>query len=100
MIEGVGSVGAPDIRPVSRSTPAEEATDSSSFGSSVSDLLSGLGEAEARADNAALAGATGELGSVSEYMIAATEAQLMTEVTVAVRNRAVEAFTEIMRMQV
>ena len=47
-----------------------------------------------------LAGATGDLASVSDYMIAATEAQLATEVTVAVRNRAIESFNEIMRMQV
>ncbi len=59
-----------------------------------------MGAAEARADSAALAGATGELASVSDYMIASTEAQLTTEITVAVRNRAIESFNEIMRMQV
>jgi flagellar hook-basal body complex protein FliE len=33
-------------------------------------------------------------------MIASTEAALATELTVAVRNKAVDAFTEILRMQV
>ena len=36
----------------------------------------------------------------SKYTIASTEAQLMTQLTVAVRNKAVEAFNDIMRMQV
>jgi flagellar hook-basal body complex protein FliE len=33
-------------------------------------------------------------------MIASSESSVATELTVAVRNKAVEAFTEIMRMQV
>jgi flagellar hook-basal body complex protein FliE len=33
-------------------------------------------------------------------MIASTQASLATELTVAVRNRAVESFQEIMRMQI
>lgn len=75
-------------------------TESAGFGDSVGSALNKLGEAEAKADSAALASATGDLASVSDYMVAATEAQLTTEVTVAVRNRAIEAFNDIMRMQV
>lgn len=75
-------------------------TESTGFGDSVGSALNNLGQAEAKADAAALAGATGDLSSVSDYMVAATEAQLTTEVTVAVRNRAIEAFNDIMRMQV
>jgi len=48
----------------------------------------------------AVAAATGDLTDVHDYMIAATQAQVATELSVAVRNKAVEAFQEIMRMQV
>ena len=41
-----------------------------------------------------------DLTDVHDYMIASTEAQLATQLTVAVRNKAVDAFNEIMRMQV
>ena len=52
------------------------------------------------ADSLAQTAATGNLTDIHNYTIAATEASLTTELTVAVRDRAVEAFNEIMRMQV
>ncbi len=91
---GLGSAGSA----VDRARQANEQP--GGFVDSVGEALAGLGAAETAADRAALAGATGDLTSVSDYMIAATEAQLVTEVTVAVRNRAIESFNEIMRMQV
>jgi flagellar hook-basal body complex protein FliE len=44
--------------------------------------------------------ATGDLTDVHDYTIASTQARVATEVTVAVRNKALEAFNDIMRMQV
>jgi flagellar hook-basal body complex protein FliE len=37
---------------------------------------------------------------VHDYMIASTEASLATEMVVTIKNKAVEAFNEIMRMPV
>ncbi len=73
---------------------------SGEFGSSISKALDELDRWHGRADQSANQAATGELGSVTDYLVAATEAQLATQVTVAVRNKAVEAFNDIMRMQV
>ena len=42
---------------------------------------------------------TGDLTDVHDYTIAAAQASTALELTAAVRNKAVEAFTEIMRMQ-
>ena len=52
------------------------------------------------ADELLKAAATGDLTDVHDYTIASTRAAVATEMTVAFRNRAVEAFTEIMRMHI
>jgi flagellar hook-basal body complex protein FliE len=76
----------------------------SSSGTSFADTLAAqldkVSAAQANADQLALKAATGDLQSVQDYTIASTEAQLMTQLTVTVRNKAVEAFNDIMRMQI
>lgn len=77
-----------------------EGSGASSFADALTGALDSLAESHATADSLALEAATGDLTAVHDYTIAATEAQLMTQLTVEVRNRAVEAFNDIMRMQV
>ena len=68
------------------------------FGTFVANALDTVNSQQANADRLAELSATGQLQDPHEYMIAATEASLSTELTVAVRNKAVEAFNDIMRM--
>jgi flagellar hook-basal body complex protein FliE len=83
------------------STPSTTAgSGASSFGNAVTSAIDNLDSVQKKADNYALQAATGTLTNVEDYMTAATDAQLTTQLTVAVRNKAVEAFQEIMRMQV
>lgn len=70
------------------------------FGSLVADGIEKLDGVQRTADTLAVKAATGDLENLHDYTIAATQAQVTTQVTVAIRNKAVEAFTEIMRMQV
>jgi flagellar hook-basal body complex protein FliE len=83
------------------SAPAStEAGGGSSFGDVLTRQLDTLAATQNRADDLALQAATGDLQSIQDYTIASTEAQLLTQLTVAVRDRAVAAFNDIMRMQV
>jgi flagellar hook-basal body complex protein FliE len=68
------------------------------FAAKLGGALENLQAVQGKADDLAVRAATGSLQDVHEYTIAATEASLATQLTVAVRNKAVEAFSEIMRM--
>jgi flagellar hook-basal body complex protein FliE len=85
---GGGAVQAADGRP------------GDGFGDLVTRAVDTVERDQAGADRLATKAATGDLTDVHDYMIAATQAQLSTELTVAVRNKALDAFNEIMRMPV
>ena len=61
--------------------------------------LDSVQAAQTNADNLAVQVANGTLSDPAQYTMAATEASLGLQLTMAVRNKAVEAFQEIMRMQ-
>jgi flagellar hook-basal body complex protein FliE len=71
----------------------------SDFASQLGASLQRLQEQQTTADNLGVQAATGQLADVHDYIIAATEANLATQLAVQVRNKAVDAFNEIMRMQ-
>ncbi|GEK19343.1 hypothetical protein CPE01_30760 [Cellulomonas persica] len=54
---------------------------------------------QAKSADLSVAAVTGDLENVHDYTIAAAESSLALELTAAVRNKAVDAFNEIMRMQ-
>lgn len=102
-ISGIESTGfTPYVAPnVSPSTAAARTSETGSdFGSLVLDGLDRLEQVQDRSDGLAVKAATGDLNAIHDYTIAATEANVTTQLTVAVRNKCVEAFNEIMRMQV
>jgi flagellar hook-basal body complex protein FliE len=58
-----------------------------------------LQQLQSTTDGLAVKAVTGNLTDVHDYTIAAAESKLTMELTAAVRNKAVDAFNEIMRMQ-
>jgi flagellar hook-basal body complex protein FliE len=89
-IGGIAPVGGLDTTPT---------TTGPDFASMLSGGIQKVEAAQDRADALAVQAATGQLTDVHEYMIAANEAALTTQLTAAVRNKALEAFNEIMRLQ-
>ena len=92
------------ITPITRTGGAQDtagaaSTSAADFGKSLTGALDDLDAQQKATDELSRAAATGDLQSIEDLMIASTETQLATQLTVAVRNRAVESFNEIMRMQ-
>jgi flagellar hook-basal body complex protein FliE len=92
---------AGSIAPIagSAATTASSATSGAGFAAQLSQGLNNLQATQSKADDLAVQAATGSLTDVHDYMIASTEATLATQLTVAIRNKGLEAFNEIMRMQ-
>jgi flagellar hook-basal body complex protein FliE len=96
-----GFTGVSALGGVGSSTAAQtSSTSGADFASVLSSSLDSLQATQSKADNLATQAATGDLQDVHDYMIASNEASLATEMVVAIKNQAVNAFNEIMRMQV
>jgi flagellar hook-basal body complex protein FliE len=69
------------------------------FAGMLSKGLESVQASQTNASNLAVQVANGTLTDPAQYTMAATEASLGLQLTMAIRNKAVEAFQEIMRMQ-
>jgi flagellar hook-basal body complex protein FliE len=102
LVPGIGAMSAPSVEaPLAPTGPeAASATAGVDFKSALTTSIDGLEGMHDTTDRLAVQAATGDLGAIHQYTLAATEMSVATQLTVAVRNKAVEAFNEIMRMQV
>lgn len=83
---GVGGAGAAGRASATSGVDFAQAIDSLQGMQSASDAL-------------AVKAVTGDLDDVHDYTIASARSGVALELTAAIRNKAVDAFTEIMRMQ-
>ena len=90
-----GAAGAIDATGRGGATSASGAT----FGASMAGAVEGLQQMQGEAKTLAVKAVTGDLTDIHDATIAATRAQVTLELVSAVRNKGVDAFNEIMRMQ-
>ncbi|MGY1601088.1 flagellar hook-basal body complex protein FliE [Geodermatophilus sp. SYSU D00815] len=96
-IAGFAGVAAPTG--VQR-TQAAEPAGGADFASVLASSLDQLQSTQSTADELATQAATGDLKDVHDYMIASNQAALATQMVVTIKNQAVSAFNEIMRMPI
>lgn len=74
-------------------------TGGTDFAQALQNGLQQVQDLQTTSDQLAVKAATGDLTDVHDYTIAASEASVATQLTVAIRDKAVAAFNDIMRMQ-
>lgn len=70
------------------------------FGEYLKNALGEVNSLQKESDNMSKALAAGQVEDISQVVVAAEKADIALQLTLAVRNKAVEAYQEIMRMQV
>jgi flagellar hook-basal body complex protein FliE len=79
---------------------ATAATGGTSFGDMLSQQLVNLNDLQLNAQDQSTALATGQATDVSSVVTSVEQAALAMQLAVQVRNKAVDAYQEIMRMQI
>ena len=98
-ISGVTGTGYVDPAGAAKGAAGVQTPGGSAFGNILTSSVDSLQGLQSTSSDLAVKAVTGDLQNVHDYTIAASEAKVALELTAAVRNKAVEAFSEIMRMQ-
>ncbi|MEU8229704.1 flagellar hook-basal body complex protein FliE [Actinoplanes sp. NPDC048967] len=97
-LSGIGAVSGVDG--VAGAGPTKAVTGpNTDFAGMLSKGLESVQASQTKASDLAVQVANGTLQDPAQYTMASTEAALGLQLTMAIRNKAVEAFQEIMRMQ-
>jgi len=83
---------------IAAATPSAPAA-GSGFGDVLTSAIEDVSAAQSESQRLAVAAVTGDLTDIHAATIASSRAAVSLELVAAVRNKGVEAFTEIMRMQ-
>ncbi|GAB7388214.1 flagellar hook-basal body complex protein FliE [Bacillaceae bacterium] len=93
-------IRAASLEPQGKTKRPTAAQAAESFAQVLRTYLDNVNRQQLTAEKLAEKLATGEVANVHDVMIAAQKASLSLQLTVEIRNRAVEAYQEIMRMQI
>jgi flagellar hook-basal body complex protein FliE len=96
-IDALAAVGG--VLPTGYLNQVKPAGDGSSFANVLTGAVDGLRQQQAVSSDLAIKAVTGDLTDIHQATLAATRAQVTMELVAGVRNKGVEAFNEIMRMQ-
>jgi len=97
-IPAIGAVGGAGIAPTT-ALAGTTGTGGAAFGDALTGAVDNLQQLQSTSDSLAIKAVTGNLDDIHDATIASSRAQVTMELMAGVRNKAVDAFNEIMRMQ-
>lgn len=97
----IGGVVAPElIISAGSSAPGKEQAGGASFASALEQVLDKVNTSQVVADEALKGFLVGDIQDIHMVALASEEARLMMQLAVEIRNKVVEAYQEMSRMQV
>ncbi|MCD6462718.1 MAG: flagellar hook-basal body complex protein FliE [Thermotogae bacterium] len=97
MIERIQPIGNEGV---SKITKIERGKEGKGFKELLVEAIDKVNESQKEAQKAAIDFAAGKISSIHEVILKAEKATMMLRLTAEVRNRIVEAYRDIMRMQI
>lgn len=79
---------------------SENSSQDVKFSDLLNNAIEKVDELQKKADSSAIALATGDINNMHDVMIDMQQAEMALQFTIQVRNKILEAYQEIMRMQV
>lgn len=103
-IDAVSAAGVSSLTPLSfesagRADAAADPAAAGAFATSLTGAVENLQQLQSTSNELAVQAVTGDLQDIHQATIAATRASVTLDLVVAVRDRGVAAFNDIMRMQ-
>lgn len=96
-VQGVAQSGYLDA--ASSAAGAAAPTGAAGFSTAMSDAVENMQQVQSTSNTLSLQALSGDLTDIHAATIASTRAQVTVELVSAIRNKGVDAFNEIMRMQ-
>jgi flagellar hook-basal body complex protein FliE len=98
-IPAIGAVSGVGATTGVQGASGTQATGGADFGNALTGAIDDLQQLQGTSDKLAIQAVTGNLDDIHDATLASTRAQVTLELVAGVRNKAVDAFNEIMRMQ-
>ena len=96
---GTGALSGLQGLLATQGTPGTQDAGGAGFANALTGAVDNLQQTQSASNTLAIQAVTGDLNDIHTAMIASTRAQVTMELVAGIRNKGVDAFNEIMRMQ-